>query len=210
MAKEQGQWLTLSQAAQLIGVHPSTVRLWSDKGRIPVHRTQGRHRRYLRAEVELWIQAARQTHVLEPESLVQQALRQMRFQIGESHLEAEGWYQRLDEEARDEYRQSGRHLIQGLASYLASEGKGASAEAGALGYEYASLGRRYGLDSIEAVRAFLFFRNTLLESMIAVYEKARVPSGAAWGEMLTRVFAFTDQILVSLLETYRVLEKKLS
>jgi excisionase family DNA binding protein len=210
MAKEPGQWLTLSQAAEMIGVHPSTVRLWSDKGRIPVHRTQGRHRRYLRAEVELWIRAARQAHVLEPDSLVQQALRQMRFQIGESHLEAEGWYQRLDEDARELYRQSGRHLIQGLASYLASEAKGPAAEAGALGYEYASYGRRFGLDGVEAARAFLFFRSTLLESMITVYGQARVPSGPAWGEMLSKVSAFTDQILISLLETFRRLETKRS
>jgi len=210
MTKESSQWLTLSQAAELIGVHPSTVRLWSDRGRIPVHRTQGRHRRYLRSEVELWMQAARQTHAPEPGSLVQQALKQMRFQIGESPLEAQAWYQRLDEPARELYRQSGRHLIQGLASYLASEGREASAEAAALGYEYAAYGRRFGMDSVEAVRAFLFFRNTLIGSLIAVYEKTRVPTGAAWAEMLARVLAFTDQILVSLLETYQGVAKKSS
>jgi excisionase family DNA binding protein len=208
MSMENDQWLTLSQAAGLLGVHPSTVRLWSDKGHIPVHRTQGRHRRYLRSEVELWVQTARQARSLEPENIVQHALRGMRFQIGEGHLEAETWYQRLDEDARLQYRQSGRLLVQGLASYLASEGSDAIAEARSIGYEYASRGRRYNLDSVEAARAFLFFRNALLESMISVYQEARIPSGAAWGELLARVLAFTDRILITLLETYQVIDNK--
>ena len=42
------EWLSLSDAAKLLGVHPSTVRLWSDKGVLPTHRTSGGHRRYRR------------------------------------------------------------------------------------------------------------------------------------------------------------------
>jgi len=203
---ESEKWLSLSQAAELLGVHPSTVRLWSDKGQLPVHRTQGKHRRYRRSEVELWAKTARQPRSLEPESVVQHALGRMRFQIGEGNLETEPWYQKLDDEARRQYRVSGRVLVQGLANYLASEGEEAIAEARSFGYEYASRGRRYNLDSIDAARAFLFFRNALLESIVAVYQEAKIPSGAAWGEMLHRVHAFTDQIMLSLLETYQAFE----
>lgn len=32
------EWLSLSDAAEVLGVHPSTVRLWSDKGVLPVHK----------------------------------------------------------------------------------------------------------------------------------------------------------------------------
>ena len=52
-----GEWLSLSEIAELLGVHPSTVRSWSDQGRMPVHRTQGGHRRYRRSEIELWMQS---------------------------------------------------------------------------------------------------------------------------------------------------------
>jgi len=182
------------------------VRLWSDKGQLPVHRTQGKHRRYRRSEVELWAKTASQPRSLEPENVVQHALVRMRFQIGEGNLEAEPWYQKLNDEARCQYRRSGRVLVQGLANYLASRGEDAIAEARSIGYEYASRGRRYNLDSIDAARAFLFFRNALLESMVAVYQETKIPSGAAWGEMLHKVHAFTDQIMLSLLETYQALE----
>ncbi|MGD0611102.1 MAG: helix-turn-helix domain-containing protein [Anaerolineales bacterium] len=208
MLKDKGEWMTLSQAAELLGVHASTVRLWSDKGWIPVHRTPGKHRRYLRSEIELWAKASDRSHTMEPENIVQFALRRIRFQIHEGYLENESWYQQLDDEDRRQYRESGRALVQGLTSYLSAQGKDALAEARSVGYEYASRGVRSNLDRIEAVRAFFFFRNALLESMIAIYQEAKVPAGAAWGELLTKVLAFTDQVLITLLETYRILEDK--
>jgi len=201
-----GEWLSLSAAAELLGVHPSTVRLWSDKGLLPVHRTKGGHRRYKRSEVLLWAQTAREVRTVQPEDMIQSVVRNVRMQITEGRLEAEPWYQKLDEDARAQYRQSARSLFQGLMTYLASNNDGAS-EAFAIGYEYASRARRYGLSYVDATRAFMFFRDTLIESVVKVYNDANVPSGKAWGEMLHNMHAFTDQILVSLLDTFHTLER---
>jgi len=196
------EWLSLGGVAELLGVHPSTVRSWSDEGRLPVHRTQGGHRRFRRSEVELCMQSQNADHSLEVDQVVQSALRKTRIQIGEGHLEAEPWYSKLDEEARQQYRQSGRELLQGLMMQLASEGDNAQAEARALGYDYASRGSRRGMSCAEATHAFLFFRNLLLESMFSVYESAAVRSPQVWSNMFRKVQAFTDQILITLLETY--------
>ena len=202
------EWMTLSQVAGMLGVHPSTIRLWSDKGQIPVQRTQGNHRRYLRTEVELWAKTARQTENLEPANVVQHALGNMRFKITENNLEAELWYHKLNDDARLQYRKSGRNLVQGLSNYLVCQGDDAKAEAHAIGYEYASRGRSCNLDSVDAVRAFLFFRNALLQSIVDVYQEARIPSATAWSGMLHKVHTFTDLILISLLETYLSFEQK--
>ncbi len=201
-----GEWLTLAQAAVLLGIHPVTLRKWSDKGIIPVHRTEGKHRRYRKGEIELWALTARQSDAQGLENVIQHTLSHMRFHIAEGRLEAEPWYQKLDEEARSQYRKSGRTLVQGLANYIESDGQDANAEAGSIGYEYASRGRRYCLNHIEATRAFFFFRNILLEAMISVYQESNIPSGAAWQQMLHKFNAFTDQTMLSLLETYQALE----
>jgi excisionase family DNA binding protein len=195
-------WLSLSDVAEILGVHPSTVRSWSNQGLMPVHRTQGGHRRYLRSEVELWMQSQHANGSSDANLVVQNALKNTRFRISEGRLSQESWYDKLDEDARDQYRKSGRTLMQGLIEYLSTDGKLAEAEAHALGYEYASRGRRYGLSVADAANAFLFFRNVLLESMLSVYEAAAVQSPYAWGDMFRRVNTFTDQIMVSLLETY--------
>ena len=201
------EWLSLSEVAQILGVHPSTVRSWSDQGALPVHRTKGGHRRYLRNEVDLWVLAQRTNPGSEASLVIQSALRNTRFQISEGRLAAEPWYAKLDEEAREQYRISGRALLQGLILALSSDGKQAAAEAEALGYEYASRGRRYGLSSVEATHALLFFRNVLIESMLSMYAAASVSSPDAWGVMFRKVTSFTDQILLALLETYEALER---
>jgi excisionase family DNA binding protein len=199
-------WLSLSAAAELLGVHPSTVRLWSDKGLLPVHRTKGGHRRYKRNEVLLWAQTAREVRAVHPEDMMQSAIRNVRLQITEGRLEAESWYQKLDEDARTQYRQSSRSLFQGLMNYLATSNEDAASEAFAVGYEYASRARRYSLSYVDATRAFMFFRNVLIESVMKVYSDANIPSGKAWEEMLGKMHTFTDQILISLLDTYQALE----
>ncbi|MCI0520533.1 MAG: helix-turn-helix domain-containing protein [Chloroflexi bacterium] len=201
------EWLTLSDVAQLLGIHPSTVRVWSDHGALPVHRTQGGHRRYKRSELDLWQQSQRTDGAGDVRLMVQNALKNTRFHVTEGHLSAEAWYAKLDDEAREQYRRSGRALLQGLGEYLASDGKMAQAEAQALGYEYASRGRRFGLSAADAVHAYLFFRTVLIESMLAAFEAAAVQSPFAWSAMFRKMTSFTDQILVTILETYEAYER---
>lgn len=204
---QREEWMTLSEVASLLGVHSSTVRLWSDKGVFPVHRTSGGHRRFLHSEVELWLKTSKQKDVMEPANAMQSAIGKMRMQITEGRLEAEPWYQKLDQNARMQYRTSGMTLVRGLMNFLSSESVDASTEAYALGYDYASRARRYGLSSVDATQAFLFFRNTLLEALVNAYEEARVPPGLAWGKMLNRMHTFTDLILINLLQTYQAFEE---
>ena len=200
-------WLSLGGAADLLGVHPSTVRLWSDKGILPVHKTQGGHRRYKRGELLLWAETTSKSReeALEPEGMMQEIVKNVRMQISEGRLGEESWYQKLDNDARSQYRMSARSLFQGLMTYVATNGREAESEAYAIGYEYASRARRYSLSYVDAAKAFLFFRDTLVESVIKVHTEANIPARRAT-EMYTRMHTFTDDILISLLETYSKLE----
>ena len=200
--KKTTNWLNLSDVASIVGVHPSTIRNWADKGSLPVYRTKGGHRRFLKEEIDLWVQTSRQKKTIKPKKAIYDVLKRIRFQIEEKDLEAEKWYQKLDNEARKKYRMSGKSLMLSLANYLSVEEEEAIAEAHSLGYEYASRGRRYHLSLIEAIHAFLFFRNLLLEAMIAIYLDAHVYDAESWEEMLSRIHAFTDQTMLSLLKTY--------
>jgi len=48
-------WLTLGQAAKFLGVAQSTIRKWSDQGRVPAFYTPGGHRRYRRRDLEMFL-----------------------------------------------------------------------------------------------------------------------------------------------------------
>jgi hypothetical protein len=58
---------------------------------------------------------------------------------------------------------------------------------------------------VDAAKAFLFFRDTLIESVVKVYTEAHVPTKQAT-DMYTKMHTFTDEILISLLDTFRKLE----
>jgi excisionase family DNA binding protein len=51
----ESDWLTLGQAAKFLGVAQSTIRKWSDQGRVPAFYTPGGHRRYRRRDLETFL-----------------------------------------------------------------------------------------------------------------------------------------------------------
>jgi excisionase family DNA binding protein len=51
----QPEWLTLGQASKYLGVAQSTMRKWSDVGRVPAFYTPGGHRRYRRADLDQFL-----------------------------------------------------------------------------------------------------------------------------------------------------------
>ena len=49
-------WLTLGQAAKYLGMAQSTIRKWSDNGRLPTFYTPGGHRRYRRSDLDHFLE----------------------------------------------------------------------------------------------------------------------------------------------------------
>jgi excisionase family DNA binding protein len=54
--RDDSEWLTLGQAARVLGVAQSTIRKWSDQGRVPAFYTPGGHRRYRRADLDAFVE----------------------------------------------------------------------------------------------------------------------------------------------------------
>ena len=52
----EADWLTLGQAARYLGVAQSTIRKWSDSGRVRAFKTPGRHRRYRRGDLDAFLE----------------------------------------------------------------------------------------------------------------------------------------------------------
>src|SRR5437660_64320 len=49
---DEQDWLTLGRAAKYLGMAQSTIRKWSDTGRLPAFYTPGGHRRYRRSDLD--------------------------------------------------------------------------------------------------------------------------------------------------------------
>jgi excisionase family DNA binding protein len=204
-AEGKSDWLSLGEASKLLGVHPATLRQWADQGKIPVFRTPGGHRRFAVADVRALLEtetksAARQ----DLQILVQSALGRTRLEVSGGRLKDEPWYERYDEAARKQHRQLGQRLLGLVMHYLNEDHNQAATlqEGLKLGQEYGRLAFDRGLSLTEAVRAFLLFRDFLIESVVQMAGTATQPGISDVTDTHRRVNAFANEVLLAMVQTY--------
>ena len=83
-------WLTLGQAARYLGVAQSTIRKWSDEGRVPAFYTPGGHRRYKRPDLDAFLEASGPGSASEPVVLIVDDDERLREYV-RVNLETEGY-----------------------------------------------------------------------------------------------------------------------
>jgi excisionase family DNA binding protein len=198
------EWLSLREAADMLGMHPATVRLWADRNELPSRRTSGGHRRFRRADIE-----ARLRQEAEPKPnpaahlLVQSILGRVRFAFTDGTLDTLPWYQHFDEDARMAYRHLGRRLLDLLLRAVndSTNKEELQNEAIQLGTEYGSITRKSRVPVADAVRAFLYFRTLIDESVLQLVEvRGGREQDIPWGESLYQIQALTNEILPALIE----------
>lgn len=195
MSDIQEEWLGLSETAELLGVHPSTVRAWADQGKLPVHRTAGGHRRFLRSEIERWSSRAHRGGASEAQIVMENVIGRTRMEM--PRLQDQDWYAGLTESQRTAYREESRRLLMQVGRLIEEP---ATEQAVHIGQDYARISLDAGMTLREAVEAFLFFRSFLLES---IFNLSEVQAAQAWGSMHRQATHFTDQVLLALIEGYQ-------
>ncbi len=195
------EWLPLRAASELIGVHPTTLRAWANQGRVTSQRTAGGHRRFRKADLEQWVRTQRDPSP-GVQMLIHSALGRVRMTMDRAGLP---WIDRLDDKARSQHRVLGRRLLTDLATALEAyaDPSSPSFAARTLGGDYAQLTQRQGLTLLEAVKAFLFFRDSLIDSLIQMATYADGSASPDWLMLSRRLNGFTNTVLLGLIEWYQ-------
>ena len=205
----EDDWLSLSEAAELLGMHPATVRLWADRNELPSRRTNGGHRRFRRSDIEARLrQDAERKPRPTSQLLVQSVLGRVRFAFTDGTLKNLSWYEQFDDTELEAYRSLGRRVLELLLRAL-NDGTPAEelrAEAVILGTEYGSVTRDSNVPVADAVRAFLYFRSLVDERVIQLAEVQgmRDHHDIPWAESLYQIQALTNEILPALIESAQV------
>jgi excisionase family DNA binding protein len=205
----EDEWLSLSEAAELLGMHPATVRLWADRNELPSRRTNGGHRRFRRSDIDARL---RQDKERKPrptaQLLVQSVLGRVRFAFTDGTLKTLSWYEHFDDSALEAYRSLGRRVLELLLRALndGTPDDELRAEAVLLGVEYGSVTRDSQVPVADAVRAFLYFRSLVDDSVIQLAEiqGVRDHSDIPWAESLYQIQTLTNEILPALIEAAQV------
>ena len=201
----EAEELSQIEAAELLGMHPATVRLWADRNELPSRRTNGGHRRFRRSDIEAHLRhEAERKPSPAAQLLVQSVLGRVRFAFSDGTLKTLPWYEHFDDSALEAYRSLGRRVLELLLRAL-SDGTPADelrAESVLLGVEYGSVTRDSQVPVADAVRAFLYFRSLVDESVIQVAEVQGVRDhpDIPWAESLYQIQALTNEILPALIE----------
>lgn len=211
MARRSEGLLSLSGAAERLGVHPTTLRRWANAGDVAVVYTPGGHRRFAVDEVERIARDGEPQPVPAampaPEVLRAHALTHTRTELAGQHHPPE-WMARMDAGARDEQRVMGRRLLGLMMQFVAlaegDENAGVALldEANAIGEGYAEQAHRAGLSITEALQATMFFRDNLVESALLLPEGVR-PGPDANRRLLRRINTFLNAVQLAIAETYR-------
>lgn len=196
--------LSLSEAAELLGVHPATLRRWSDQGDVLVMMTPGGHRRFPTAEIDRLrgVTGGAGSPASASDHLVQSAINSAREEI--SHGPPGDWHSRFDAATRERHRELGMRIMEVLRGYLKAEPEGEQellSEARDIATQYAGIASAMGLDRTDVLTAILFFRDHIVESAFSLPELSNLDE-ARHHAFLRRVNKFLNDVLLRVTDEF--------
>ena len=201
-------WVGLSEASQLLGVSPATLRRWSDAGRLRVFTTPGGHRRFSRDVLQRLLPADRSRRPslngagLTPARIARSYRRASR-NVG-TQLP---WVLALTDDQRMLFRERGHVLAAGLLQYLdASVPETARhhlKEAAVSAGEYGRVAAELGLSLSQTVEGFLRFRAPFFHELV-VAARARGFDTAETTDLIELAERGMDQLLVATMTGHSV------
>jgi len=115
-------WLPIRRAADLLGVSPATVRLWTAAGKLRAVVTPGGHRRYAEDELRRLLAEVPGTEWDAAAAELVQALRARYAQLARGEVQRQHWFHAFDGAARARVHELGEALLAQVACFLAVPG----------------------------------------------------------------------------------------
>jgi excisionase family DNA binding protein len=203
-----GRWLTIHEACAFLGVDQSTLRRWSDTGKVPVFRTPGGHRRY--AEADLRALVGDGPRLQERPRVSRQTLTDRSLSGYEDDYlrvaRERPWFRAYGAATQEEHRRLGRRLVD-LAMRYASAPTAAGDrtslldEARQIGEHYGRNGATHGLSASETVEAFIYFRYPVVRSVTALIDEQGLAVKRAI-RLYAEINQFLDQVLISTVQAH--------
>jgi excisionase family DNA binding protein len=194
-------WVGLSEASQVLGVSPATLRRWSDAGRVRVFTTPGGHRRFSRQALQRLLPAdqSRRPSIggagLTPTRIARTYRRASRVASPELP-----WVLTLTDEQRVLFRERGHLLAASLLAHLdATQPESAEHHLKSAAVSAAENGRMaagLGLSLSQTVEGFLRFRAPFHEEL-AVAARRNGFDASQTTDLLVTAERAMDQLLVA-------------
>jgi len=200
---ETEQWVTLSEAASLLGIHGTTLRRWADNGQVPFMLTPGGHRRFAMSDLNQFAASRRQAQ--SPSSIEQmwaeKALTQTRQTI--SAHKQDDWLAQYDDQMREEHRLLGRRLMGLTLQYISDpEANGPLLkQANEIGNEYGRLCHQTNMPLTQALQTTLLFRDMLVDTAFQLPSSASIKPEANL-RLMRRINELLNVVHLAIAQSY--------
>jgi excisionase family DNA binding protein len=192
-------WLTLREACKRLGVSPATLRQWADAGKVQSFRTPGGHRRFLLSQLDTLAIPPPPRPKLQTEWIIHNAIGKARMEITSGRLDQEKWHSSFNATTKELHRQLGQRLMSLLLKTLHEENQAhLIAEAQKIGREYARVNLEQGTPLEDTLRAFLFFRDYVFDSLIEISASTQAIDLATY----RRLNKFANEMLITIVQIY--------
>ena len=198
-------WLSLGPASRILGVDPDTLRRWADEGRVRAYATPGGHRRFSKADLARV--AANRRPARRSLSVLGATSDRVNRAYGRSYRadDAPPSIDRIEGEARAEFRTEGRRLVAVLLAYLDATGPSDRTrwEAEALSLIEGTARRlaEAGASGSEVVAVFIRARQPFLTE-IASLGRRRALDATQLASLFEQAVALLDRLLLHLVEVH--------
>ena len=198
-----GRWLSINAACEILGVDKSTLRRWSDRGRLPVFRTPGGHRRYseddLRAFLAGELNQQRRVSRRELAAITREEFRRSRPESTVGSFVASI----CDEVHNDDLRHACDRMLDLSVRYASGRGDADRllVEACEVAHEFGRYTASAHLETSQAVETFLCFRRPLLDALGRYVEQQNMPVRRSC-RMIGKLNAYLDVVLMSAIEAH--------
>ncbi|MBS3750922.1 MAG: helix-turn-helix domain-containing protein [Anaerolineales bacterium] len=201
----ENAWLRLSEAADYLGVHFTTLRRWTDEGEVPCIRTPGGRRRFNKSALDAFLKNSHQekrttsiakTDLPDPSYIIKQ--------VKHHGIQGKKWLHHLDDTQRSRMRSDGRKLTAILMQYTSRRegGEDFLKEGQRLASHYGQVCRQVGFTMLETVQAFISIRRSIIDSLYETDMLIGSPDEQTW-QLYHRVDNFLDVVLLAMLETFQ-------
>lgn len=194
------EWLSLHEASALLGVTTSTLRRWGDRGRVPMKRTLGGHRRFAREAVLRLAAGPQADMALEPRAESQRG-----WSFDTREIARQGWHSHFTTGPLTErMRGLGQRLLGLLIQHInrREEDDRFLREARVVGENYGREAHVAGISLHDTVEAFLFFRGAFSQLTMPLPGIAQPTDLAAAASLRGRLDRFMDAILLGVIAGY--------
>jgi excisionase family DNA binding protein len=203
-----GRWLTIHEACAFLGVDQSTLRRWSDTGKVPVFRTPGGHRRYAEADLRTLVGEGPRLQSrprVSRQTLTDRSLSGYEDDFLRAARERP-WYRVFGTANQEEHRRLGRRLVDLAMRYAsapaaAGDRESLLHEARSIGEHYGRHGAASGLSASETVEAFIYFRHPVVRAVSGLIDEQDLATKRAI-HLYAEINQFLDQVLVSTVQAH--------